>query len=134
MYQKYQTEAIVLANREMGENDRVLALYTKDFGLVKARASAIRSEKSKARPCGTGKSPSAYWASALHSDEAPPHRGLDVARQLLGVARFGHGVHLSAHLEHGGRRARERKPARGREKACRKTSSGAGAGLTPQGE
>lgn len=49
MYQKYQTEAIVLANREMGENDRVVALYTKDFGLVKARASAIRSEKSKMR-------------------------------------------------------------------------------------
>ena len=47
--QKYQTEVIVLANREMGENDRVLALYTKDFGLVKARASAILTERSKMR-------------------------------------------------------------------------------------
>lgn len=49
MYQKYQTEAIVLANREVGENDRVFALYTKDFGLIKARASAVRTEKSKMR-------------------------------------------------------------------------------------
>ncbi len=49
MYQKYQTEALVLGSREIGEADRVLALFTRDFGLVRARASAIRSEKSKMR-------------------------------------------------------------------------------------
>lgn len=49
MYQKYQTEAIVLSSWESGENDRTLALYTKDFGLVRARASAVRAERSKMR-------------------------------------------------------------------------------------
>lgn len=49
MYEKYQTEALVLGNREMGEADRVIALFTRDFGLVRARASSIRTERSKMR-------------------------------------------------------------------------------------
>jgi len=49
MYEKYQTEALVLGNRELGEADRVIALFTRDFGLVRARASAIRTEHSKMR-------------------------------------------------------------------------------------
>ncbi|MCR4325349.1 MAG: recombination protein O N-terminal domain-containing protein [Patescibacteria group bacterium] len=49
MYQKYNTEALVLGSRERGESDRVLALYTRDFGLVRARASAVRKERSKMR-------------------------------------------------------------------------------------
>ena len=49
MYQKYQTDALVLASRERGEADKVYALYTRDFGLVTARASAVRREKSRMR-------------------------------------------------------------------------------------
>ena len=49
MYQKYQTEALVLGSRERGEADRVFALYTRDFGLVWARASGVRRENSKMR-------------------------------------------------------------------------------------
>ena len=49
MYQKYQTDAIVLAAHERGEADKMLALYTHDFGLVRARATSVRSEKSKMR-------------------------------------------------------------------------------------
>ncbi|MDO8552973.1 MAG: recombination protein O N-terminal domain-containing protein [bacterium] len=49
MYQKYHTDALVLASREIGESDRVLALYTRDFGLVRARGRGIRSVKSKMR-------------------------------------------------------------------------------------
>jgi len=49
MYQKYYTEALVLESSERGEADRVFALYTKDFGLVRARASAVRSENSRMR-------------------------------------------------------------------------------------
>lgn len=49
MYQKYSTDALVLGSREQGEADRVFALYTADFGLVWARASAVRSEVSKMR-------------------------------------------------------------------------------------
>lgn len=49
MYQKYHTDALVLGSRESGEADRTIALYTRDFGLVQARASAIRREHSKMR-------------------------------------------------------------------------------------
>ena len=49
MYQKYHTDALVLGSREMGESDRMLALYTRDFGLVRARARGIRAAKSKMR-------------------------------------------------------------------------------------
>lgn len=49
MYQKYHTEALVLGSRDYGEADKVVALFTQDFGLVRARASAIRSESSKMR-------------------------------------------------------------------------------------
>lgn len=49
MYQKYHTEALVLGNREMSEADRVVVLFTRDFGLVRARASAVRKEHSKMR-------------------------------------------------------------------------------------
>ena len=49
MYQKYQTEALILRSRERGEADKVFALYTRDFGLVWARASGVRRENSKMR-------------------------------------------------------------------------------------
>jgi DNA repair protein RecO len=49
MYQKYQTDALILGNRETGENDRIFALFTRDFGLVRARCSAVRTEKSRMR-------------------------------------------------------------------------------------
>lgn len=49
MYQKYLTEAVVLKSRERGEADRVYALYTKEFGLVWARATAVRREASRMR-------------------------------------------------------------------------------------
>ena len=49
MYQKYNTEALVLGSRESGESDRTVALFTRDFGLVYARATSVRSEHSKMR-------------------------------------------------------------------------------------
>ncbi|MBI5003872.1 recombination protein O N-terminal domain-containing protein [Candidatus Kaiserbacteria bacterium] len=49
MYQKYQTEALVLQSRPMGEADRMYVLYTRDFGLIRARASGARKETSKMR-------------------------------------------------------------------------------------
>ena len=49
MYQKYQTEALVLKSSEQGEADKLFSLYTKDFGLIRARASAVRQERSRMR-------------------------------------------------------------------------------------
>lgn len=48
-YQKYLTEAIVLRGTDRGEADRLFSLLTHDFGLVYARASAVRRESSKMR-------------------------------------------------------------------------------------
>ena len=47
MYQKYHTNALVLGSRERGEADRIFVLYTKDFGLVRARASAARAGRAR---------------------------------------------------------------------------------------
>jgi len=48
-YEKYQTDAVILRSYERGEADRVYALYTREFGFVWARASAVRREKSRMR-------------------------------------------------------------------------------------
>jgi len=49
MYQKYQTEALVLNSYPLGEADKTCVLYTRDFGLIRARVSGVRNEKSKMR-------------------------------------------------------------------------------------
>ncbi len=49
MYQKYQTDALVLGSFEQGEADKAYVLFTKDFGLVRAKASAVRREASRMR-------------------------------------------------------------------------------------
>ncbi len=49
MYQKYQTEALVLRSYERSEADRVFALFTREFGFIWARASAVRRETSRMR-------------------------------------------------------------------------------------
>ena len=49
MYAKYYTEALVLNLEPSGEADALVSLYTQDFGLVRARAAALRTERSKMR-------------------------------------------------------------------------------------
>lgn len=49
MYEKYPADALILDSRERGEADRTYALYTGEFGLVWARAAAVRTERSKMR-------------------------------------------------------------------------------------
>jgi DNA repair protein RecO (recombination protein O) len=46
---KYTSEGIVLARRNYGEADRILSLYTKDYGRVTLLAKGIRRPKSKKR-------------------------------------------------------------------------------------
>lgn len=47
--EKYTTESFVLACYERGEHDRTYTLFTRDFGLVSARATSIRTLQSKLR-------------------------------------------------------------------------------------
>lgn len=49
MYAKYHTEAIVLGSVPSGEADMRVTLYTREFGLIRARASAARRESSRMR-------------------------------------------------------------------------------------
>lgn len=49
MYEKYSTDTFVLGSRNRGEADRYYTLYTREFGLIRARCSSVRSEKSKMR-------------------------------------------------------------------------------------
>lgn len=49
MYQKYQTDSLVLRSYERGEADRIFAIFTREFGFVWARASAVRRENSRMR-------------------------------------------------------------------------------------
>lgn len=49
MYQKYSTDAFVLRSYERGEADRIFALFTREFGFVWARATAVRRENSRMR-------------------------------------------------------------------------------------
>ncbi|MCX6704096.1 MAG: DNA repair protein RecO [Candidatus Woesebacteria bacterium] len=45
----YTSEGIVLARRNFGEADRILVLYTKNFGKISLLAKGIRRPKSKKR-------------------------------------------------------------------------------------
>lgn len=49
MYAKYVTDALVLRNSPQGESDVRVTLFTREFGLVRARASAARHENSRMR-------------------------------------------------------------------------------------
>lgn len=50
MRHKYATEAVVLARYPLGEASVLLALLTKEFGLVKARAQGLRKTGAKLAP------------------------------------------------------------------------------------
>lgn len=49
MYAKYQTDALVLAVAAQGEADTRVVLFTREFGLARARVSAARRESSRMR-------------------------------------------------------------------------------------
>lgn len=49
MYYTYTTRAFVVEQFPVGEADMVCVLYTKDFGLIRAKAQGLRNEVSKLR-------------------------------------------------------------------------------------
>ncbi|MDO8521543.1 MAG: DNA repair protein RecO [bacterium] len=48
-YHIYHTEALVLGTRSVGEGDRLIHCYTRDLGLISARAKSIREARSRLR-------------------------------------------------------------------------------------
>ncbi|OGZ08447.1 MAG: DNA repair protein RecO [Candidatus Lloydbacteria bacterium RIFCSPHIGHO2_02_FULL_54_17] len=48
-YHVYHTEALVLSARPVGEGDRLFHCYTRDLGLVSARAKSVRETRSRLR-------------------------------------------------------------------------------------
>lgn len=71
-YQKYQTEALILHHTDYGESDRIFTLYTSEFGLIRARASNVRGERSKMRHA-------LYTASRAHIGLVRGKRGWRIA-------------------------------------------------------
>ena len=51
MYRIYTTEGIVLKGFATGEASKILAVFTRDLGLLYARAQSVREERSKLRYC-----------------------------------------------------------------------------------
>jgi recombinational DNA repair protein (RecF pathway) len=49
MYQKYTTEGFLVASHTRGEADKVFLLLTREFGMMHAHATSVRSSKSKLR-------------------------------------------------------------------------------------
>ena len=45
----YKTEGIIIRRRNLGEYDRLLTVYTKDFGKILIKAKSIRKNQSKLR-------------------------------------------------------------------------------------
>ncbi|MFH1792345.1 MAG: DNA repair protein RecO, partial [Patescibacteria group bacterium] len=45
----YSTEAIILATKDYSEADRILVVYTKDFGKLSLIAKGVRKTTSKKR-------------------------------------------------------------------------------------
>lgn len=103
MYQKYHTEAIVLGSRESGEADRTMFLLTRDFGLVPARASAARSEKSKMRYALQHYSRSSVsLVKGKHGWRVAGATAQKIATgDIRGVATFGRIAELVLRLVHG---------------------------------
>lgn len=103
MYQKYTTDAVVLAQREHGEHDKVFTLYTRDFGLVRARASAVRKMESKMRSALT------LFSVALVSlvrggrgwRVAGAHVGAEQEMTIEGVHAYARVTQLVIRLVHG---------------------------------
>src|SRR3989338_8324981 len=49
MYHIYHTEAFVLGAKNRGEANKVITIYTRELGLLRASAQGIRLSKSKSR-------------------------------------------------------------------------------------
>ncbi len=50
MYAIHTTQGFIISSRHTGEAGKLLAIFTKDLGLIRATAQGIRFEKSKLRP------------------------------------------------------------------------------------
>ena len=50
MYLIYESKALILESFGAREADKVFTLYTEEFGLIRARAQAVRKMESKLRP------------------------------------------------------------------------------------
>jgi len=49
MHHIYHTHGLVIGSRDLGEANKILTLYTKEMGLIRAMAQGIRLNKSKLR-------------------------------------------------------------------------------------
>lgn len=91
MHHIYHTESFVLASRSTGEDSKTLVLYTRDLGLVHARAQALRKLSSKLR----------YTLQDYSRAQVDLVRGKEVWRITTAVPLDSHGE-IRRDLEKGG--------------------------------
>lgn len=99
-YHKHHTQGIILGGFASGEGDRLLYIFTREFGLICAFARSVRTERSKLRPSlqeytiGTvslirGKE---FWRIASMSRSASFYHALktrkDALRSLIRLSEF----------------------------------------------
>ena len=77
----YRDQAIVLRTQKLGEADRIITLFTKEHGRLRAVAKGVRRTKSK---FGARLEPTSYVDLQLYSGKT-----FDIVTQAEGIENFG---------------------------------------------
>jgi DNA repair protein RecO (recombination protein O) len=81
----YRDQAIVLRTHKLGEADRIITLFTKDHGRIRAVAKGVRRTKSK---FGARLEPGSYVDLQLYLPPAGK-RGMEIITQAQSIANYG---------------------------------------------
>jgi DNA repair protein RecO (recombination protein O) len=77
----YRDQAVVLRTQKLGEADRIITLFTKDHGRIKAVAKGVRRTKSK---FGARLEPTSYVDLQLFAGKS-----LDIVTEVASIENFG---------------------------------------------
>ncbi len=77
----YRDQAVVLRTQKLGEADRIITLFTKEHGRIKAVAKGVRRTKSK---FGARLEPTSYIDLQLYAGKS-----LDIVTEVTSIENFG---------------------------------------------
>ena len=77
----YRDQAVVLRTQKLGEADRIITLFTKEHGRIKAVAKGVRRTKSK---FGARLEPTSYVDLQLYAGKS-----LDIVTEVTSIENFG---------------------------------------------
>lgn len=76
----YKTQGIIIKKQNFGENDRLLTIYTKDFGKILVKAKAVRKNQAKLK----GHLETFYYSYLIIA----PARGWDIVTSAETIDSF----------------------------------------------